>query len=82
MTKRILGRKEFISATLLHHGPSLKKLKQGKNLEAGVYAKAMEQYCLLACWACFLIEPRAIAQERHHQGLSSSPSIIKKVSYS
>ena len=31
---------------------------QGRNLEAGADAVAMEEHYLLACSACFLIEPR------------------------
>jgi len=37
------------------------ELKQDRNLEAGADAEAMEESCLLACSACFLIEPRTIS---------------------
>jgi hypothetical protein len=30
----------------------------GRNLEAGTKSEAMEEFCLLACSACFLIGPR------------------------
>lgn len=51
------------------HCSSLKKsgqeLKQGKNLEAGAGAAAMEECCLQTCSSCFLIEPRT-AKGWHH----------------
>ena len=76
MIKRNLGRKEFISATLLHHGPSLKKLKQGKNLEAGAKAETTEELCLLACLKCYLLQQHA------HSGLELTPQpSIKTMPY-
>ena len=45
--------------TIVHHcRKSGQELKQGRNLEAGADPEAMEGCCLLACSACFLIEPR------------------------
>ena len=34
---------------------------QGRNLEPGADAEAMERHCLLACSECFHIEPRTIS---------------------
>jgi hypothetical protein len=43
----------------VHHGRKLqKKLKQGRDQGAGAAAEDMEGCCLLACSACFLVEPR------------------------
>ena len=56
-----LGRKGFVWLTLPHHCSSLKEVRtgtQGRNKEAGADAEAMERGCLLACTACFSIEPR------------------------
>jgi hypothetical protein len=43
------------------------------NLEAGSDAKAIDEYCLLFCSACFLIEPTTTI------GLVPHPSLIKKM---
>jgi hypothetical protein len=53
--KSKLGRKEFIQLTLPHHCRSHQRkpgqeLTQGRNLEAGVDAEAIEGCCLLACF--------------------------------
>jgi hypothetical protein len=63
-----LRRKRFIQLTLPHCCSSPKdvrtELKQGRNLEAGADAEAMEKEVLntglfsLACSACFHVEPR------------------------
>ena len=41
-----------------HWRMSGQELKHGRNLEAGADAEAIEECCLLACSACFLIKPR------------------------
>ena len=57
-----LRRKGFIWLTLPHHCSSLKEVRTGaqicRNLETGADADAKEGCCLLACSACFVIEPR------------------------
>ena len=68
MTKSMLGRKGFIWLTPSYHSPALKELKQGRNLEAGADAEVIEGVLLtglfiMACSACFLIEPRIISSE-------------------
>jgi hypothetical protein len=45
-------------ALFIIKGSQVRNSKQGRNLEAGTDAEAMEEYCLLACSACFFIEPR------------------------
>ena len=51
--------------------------------KAGADAKAMEGCSLLACSACFLIEPRLPAQRWHHpQGAFPPWSLIEKMPYS
>jgi len=57
---------------------------QGRNLEAGADAEAMEECCLLAFSAYFLIEPRAMCPGMvPHNGLSPPTSITyQKIPYS
>jgi hypothetical protein len=63
MTKATQGGKGLFHSqfhkTVHHQRKSGQELKQGKNLEAGADAEAMEG-CFMACLACFLIEPRTI----------------------
>jgi len=55
MTSRKLRRKLFIWLTLAYHCSSPKEVwtgtQQGRKVEAGADAEAMESYCLLACSA-------------------------------
>ena len=45
---------------------------QGRNLEGGTEAEIMEEWCLLACSACFLIaELRTTSPKWHHPQLGS-----------
>jgi hypothetical protein len=46
---------------ILHQRKSGQELTQGRNLEAGADAEAMEACYLLACFTCFFIEPRPIS---------------------
>jgi hypothetical protein len=58
MTKeRNLENKAFVSACS-SQSLSITEGCQGRNLKAGADAEAMEEYCLLACSACFLIQSR------------------------
>ena len=58
----------YSSTSIVHHGrKSRQELKQGRNLEAGVDAEAMEGCCLVACssWlsqSAFLQNPGPPAQ--------------------
>jgi hypothetical protein len=65
MTKKQLGRKGFIQLTLSHCCSSLKEVRTGTQVgqEAGADAEAMEGCSLLACSACFLIEPKTTSPE-------------------
>ena len=58
--------------------------KSGRSLEAGADAEATEVCCLLACLACFPIEPRPTSPELAPStmvgGLGPSPSILQKCS--
>lgn len=50
--KNSLGRKAFLAAQVLYHSLLLEEVRlviQGRNLEAGIEAKAVEKHCLLAC---------------------------------
>jgi hypothetical protein len=69
MTKKQVGEQRVYSAytyvhiAIHHQRKSGQELNQGRNLEAGADAEAMEAMLLtgvlpLACSACFLIEPR------------------------
>jgi len=49
-----------------HQRKSGLELTQGRKLEAAMDAEAMEECCLLACSACFLIEPRTTSPGWHH----------------
>ena len=60
MTKATWGGKGLFS---LHfhmavHYQRISGIQVGQEPKAGADAEAMEKYCLLACLACFLIEPR------------------------
>ena len=59
MAKKQAG-EERVYLAVHHQRKSGQELKQNRNLEAGTEAKAMEGNCLflMACSACFLIEPR------------------------
>ena len=57
------GKGGFVCLTLLYHCSSLKEVRtrtQGRNLEVGADAEAMEERCLLplVCSVCFFIKPR------------------------
>lgn len=56
MTKRSLGRTRFIT---VYSQPSraVRSGTQGKDLEAGTEAEALDGHCLLACLVCFLLQP-------------------------
>ena len=58
MTEIKLWRKGLIWLTFPHHGSSSKEVRTGRHLEESWRLEAMEECCLLACSACFLIEPR------------------------
>jgi hypothetical protein len=51
--KSNLGRKGFGLYTAVHQGEPSQELKQGRNLEAGADAEALEGCCLLACFSWF-----------------------------
>lgn len=73
-------KKRFILLAFLYYSPSLKKVRertQGRNLEAGTEAEAIEEHCLLAC-SC-LAQPIFfyIAHNRLYIR-NSSTSIIKQ----
>ena len=48
----------YLHIAVHHQRKSGLELTQGRSLEAGADAEAMERCPLLACSACFLIEPR------------------------
>jgi hypothetical protein len=49
----------YISTLLAVHRRKLgQKLQLGRSLETGADAGVMEECCLLACSACFLIKPK------------------------
>jgi hypothetical protein len=62
MTKKQLGRKGFIQLTFPHCCWSPREVRTGTQAgqEAGADAEAMKGCYLLACSACFLIEPKTI----------------------
>jgi hypothetical protein len=60
-----MGRKRFIHLKTPHHSSSPKEVRSGTQAgqEAGADAEAMEGCYLLACSACFLIEPKTTSPE-------------------
>lgn len=64
----LLEEERFIWLTLPDQSPSLEEVRTGiqAGLEAGADEGAMEGSWLLACSACFLIEPRPSVQGWHH----------------
>jgi hypothetical protein len=69
-----------------HHRDSGQELKQGRIPRAGAGdAEAMEGCCLLACSACFLIEPRTTSPGMAPPTMGSAlphRSLLKKMLYS
>jgi hypothetical protein len=80
MTKKQLGRKGFIQLTL----STLLLITKGSQdwnssrSGAGVDAEAMERCYLLACSACFLIEPKTTSPEMVPPTRSPSPLITNR----
>ena len=80
----------FCFCIIVHNqGKSGQELKQGRNLEAGADAEAMDGCCLLACspWfaqSAFLYHPGPPAQGWHHSqraGPLSHQPLTKKMAY-
>ena len=71
-----LGRKGFIWLhfhIVVHHSrKSGQELKQGRNLEAGADAEAMEAFCLLAC-SPWLLQP---ALTQNHLPEMAPPTMV------
>jgi hypothetical protein len=69
--------------TVHHQKGSGQELKQGRNLEAGTDAEAMEGWCSLACspWIAQLAFLKNPGIGPSHNGLGPPPSITKKMPY-
>ena len=82
--KSKLGRKGFIWLILPHHCSSGQELIQGRNVEAGAGAEAMEECCLLACFPGLFSLLSYRPQDHQprngttHNGLGSPMSIINQ----
>jgi hypothetical protein len=80
------GRKSLFDLYFHINCSSLKEARAGtqrRNLEAGANAEAMEvECCLLACSACFLVEPTSPEVTPPTMGWAfPCQSLIKKMSY-
>lgn len=62
MTRTSWGSKGFISCSTSGNR-SINEITQGRKLEAGPQAEAMEEQCSLACSACFLTQSRTASPE-------------------
>ena len=75
----------YVHITVYHWRKSGQKLTQSRSLETGADVEAMEGYCLLACSACFLIEPRTTSLGMAPPTMGWAlphQSLIKKMPYS
>jgi hypothetical protein len=91
MTKMQVGEERFLSdlhfhIAVHHQRKSGLELKQGRNLEAGADAEAMEGCCFLACSLGLLLNLFSNRIQDHqprdgptHNGLSPFTSINKKM---
>jgi hypothetical protein len=72
-------------STVHHQRKSGQEPKQGRNLEAGAEAEAMEGCCLLVCSNCFLMELRSTSPGMAPPTMGWAilqKSLIKKMPYS
>lgn len=86
MSESSSGRKGFIWRTVLHHSLLFKEVRtgtQGKHLEAGNEAEAIERCCLLACLSFFLIHVLHVPAKWHQPCLAglSYQLLIKEMPY-
>jgi hypothetical protein len=65
MSKRNLGRKEFISSSKLWAIVIGSEGRNSRNLEAGIKAEIMEEQCLLACFLYNPGPPALLTQYRN-----------------